>query len=207
MIGWLQGEIRHRFQRGNRHLILLACDAVGYEVQLVQRDWHQVQAGDREERWIHQAISADNIQLFGFQSVQDRDLFRDLISVNGVGPQAGLALLDVCSGEELVSAVIHGELSTLIRAQGVGKRTAERLALELRPLLAAQLNQVDNDQVHNSSALSRLDLITTLEALGYETMEIRAALQKLKALKAVNEGEDDEAWLRACIRLMSGGDG
>ena len=207
MIGWLQGEIRHRFQRGNRHLILLACDAVGYEIQLVQRDWHQVQVGDREERWVHQAISADNIQLFGFQSVQDRDLFRDLISVNGVGPQAGLALLDVCSGEELVSAVIHGELSTLIRAQGVGKRTAERLALELRPLLAAQLNQVDNDQVHNSSALSRLDLITTLEALGYETMEIRAALQKLKALKAVNEGEDDEAWLRACIRLMSGGDG
>ena len=163
--------------------------------------------GDQEERWIHQAISADNIQLFGFQSVQDRDLFRDLISVNGVGPQAGLALLDVCSGEELVSAVIHGELSTLTRAQGVGKRTAERLALELRPLLAAQLNQVDNDQVHISSALSRLDLITTLEALGYETMEIRAALQKLKALKAVNEGEDDEAWLRACIRLMSGGDG
>ncbi|MEC8441981.1 MAG: Holliday junction branch migration protein RuvA [Cyanobacteriota bacterium] len=207
MIGWLQGEVRHRFRRGNRHLILLACDAVGYEVQLVQRDWHQVQAGDQEERWIHQAISADNIQLFGFQSVQDRDLFRDLISVNGVGPQAGLALLDVCSGEELVSAVIHGELSTLTRAQGVGKRTAERLALELRPLLAAQLNQVDNDQVHNSSALSRLDLITTLEALGYETMEIRAALQKLKALKAVNEGEDDEAWLRACIRLMSGGDG
>ena len=207
MIGWLRGEIRHRFQRGNRHLILLACDAVGYEVQLVQRDWHQVQSGDQEERWIHQAISADNIQLFGFPSVKDRDLFRDLISVNGVGPQAGLALLDVCTGEELVSAVIHGQLSTLTRAQGVGKRTAERLALELRPMLAAQMDQVDNDLIQNDSALNRLDLIATLETLGYEIVEIRAALQRLKAQDAVQDGDDDEAWLRACIQVMSEGVG
>ena len=207
MIGWLRGEIRHRFQRGNRHLILLACDAVGYEVQLVQRDWHQVQSGDQDERWIHQAISADNIQLFGFQSVKDRDLFRDLISVNGVGPQAGLALLDVCTGEELISAVIHGQLSTLTRAQGVGKRTAERLALELRPMLAAQMNQVDNHLVQNDSALNRVDLIATLETLGYEIVEIRAALQRLKAQDAVQDGDDDEAWLRACIQVMSEGVG
>ena len=207
MIGWLRGEIRHRFQRGNRHLILLACDAVGYEVQLVQRDWHQVQFGDQDERWIHQAISADNIQLFGFQSVKDRDLFRDLISVNGVGPQAGLALLDVCTGEELISAVIHGQLSTLTRAQGVGKRTAERLALELRPMLAAQMDQVDNHLIQNDSALNRLDLIATLETLGYEIVEIRAALQRLKAQDAVQDGDDDEAWLRACIQVMSEGVG
>ena len=207
MIGWLRGEIRHRFQRGNRHLILLACDAVGYEVQLVQRDWHQVQSGDQDERWIHQAISADNIQLFGFQSVKDRDLFRDLISVNGVGPQAGLALLDVCTGEQLVSAVIHGQLSTLTRAQGVGKRTAERLALELRPMLAAQMDQVDNHLIQNDSALNRLDLIATLETLGYEIVEIRAALQRLKAQDAVQDGDDDEAWLRACIQVMSEGVG
>ena len=207
MIGWLRGEIRHRFQRGNRHLILLACDAVGYEVQLVQRDWHQVQSGDQDERWIHQAISADNIQLFGFQSVKDRDLFRDLISVNGVGPQAGLALLDVCTGDELISAVIHGQLSTLTRAQGVGKRTAERLALELRPMLAAQMDQVDNHLIQNDSALNRLDLIATLETLGYEIVEIRAALQRLKAQDAVQDGDDDEAWLRACIQVMSEGVG
>ena len=207
MIGWLQGEIRHRFQRGNHHLILLVCDAVGYEVQLVQRDWHLVQAGNREERWVHQAISADNIQLFGFQSVKDRDLFRDLISVNGVGPQAGLALLDVCTGEELISAVIHGQLSTLTRAQGVGKRTAERLALELRPMLAAQMDQVDNHLIQNDSALNRLDLIATLETLGYEIVEIRAALQRLKAQDAVQDGDDDEAWLRACIQVMSEGVG
>lgn len=207
MIGWLRGEIRHRFQRGNRHLILLACDAVGYEVQLVQRDWHQVQSGDQDERWIHQAISADNIQLFGFQSVKDRDLFRDLISVNGVGPQAGLALLDVCTGEELISAVIHGQLSTLTRAQGVGKRTAERLALELRPMLAAQMDQVDNHLIQNDSALNRVDLIATLETLGYEIVEIRAALQRLKAQDAVQDGDDDEAWLRACIQVMSEGVG
>ena len=92
MIGWLQGTIKNYYQRGNRHIALISSGGVGYEVQLVQRDWVTLHLGDEQERWVHQVVSPDNIQLFGFSAIEERDLFRELIGVNGVGPQAALAL-------------------------------------------------------------------------------------------------------------------
>ena len=135
MIGWLQGRTVHRFQRGNRNMAVVACAGVGYEVQLVKRDWASCKPDQALELWIHQVVSADALQLYGFPSIAERDLFRELISVNGVGPQAGLALLDSCGMDELTAAVIHSDIKTLCRAPGVGKKTAERLALELRSRL------------------------------------------------------------------------
>ena len=80
MIGWLKGEVRHRFQRGHRHHIVLACSNVGYEVQLIQRDLQALAPEPDVELWVHQVVSADNLQLFGFRSIAARDLFRDLIA-------------------------------------------------------------------------------------------------------------------------------
>ena len=143
MIGWLQGDVKHRDQKGSRNLVLLACGGVGYDVQLIQRDWQAVSTDQRHEFWIHQVVSADSLQLFGFLQVAERDLFRELIQVSGVGPQAGLSLLDACKPNELVSALVHSDIKTLCRAKGVGKRTAERLALELRTRLVDSHGSID----------------------------------------------------------------
>ena len=202
MIGWLQGTIKQYYQRGNRHIALIASGGVGYEVQLVQRDWMTLHLGDEQERWVHQVVSADNLQLFGFSAIEERDLFRELIGVNGVGPQAALALLDALQLSELLRALIHSDLKTLCRAQGVGKRTAERMALELRSRLANTGAPSDTEQVSLES--SPRELIATLETLGYETHEIQNALQRLNSIGGPQDGDDDDAWLRACIRLMSG---
>ena len=202
MIGWLQGTIKQYYQRGNRHIALIASGGVGYEVQLVQRDWMTLHLGDEQERWVHQVVSADNLQLFGFSAIEERDLFRELIGVNGVGPQAALALLDALQLSELLRALIHSDLKTLCRAQGVGKRTAERMALELRSRLANTGAPSDTEQVSLES--SPRELIATLETLGYETHEIQNALQRLNSIGGPQDGDDDDAWLRACIKLMSG---
>ena len=202
MIGWLQGTIKQYYQRGNRHIALIASGGVGYEVQLVQRDWMTLHLGDEQERWVHQVVSADNLQLFGFSAIEERDLFRELIGVNGVGPQAALALLDALQLSELLRALIHSDLKTLCRAPGVGKRTAERMALELRSRLANTVAPSDTEQVSLES--SPRELIATLETLGYETHEIQNALQRLNSIGGPQDGDDDDAWLRACIRLMSG---
>ena len=202
MIGWLQGTIKKYYQRGNRHVVLIASGGVGYEVQLVQRDWMTLHLGDEQERWVHQVVSPDNIQLFGFSAIEERDLFRELIGVNGVGPQAALALLDALQLSELLRALIHSDLKTLCRAQGVGKRTAERMALELRSRLANTGAPSDTEQVSLES--SPRELIATLETLGYETHEIQNALQRLNSIGGPQDGDDDDAWLRACIKLMSG---
>ena len=202
MIGWLKGEIQHRDQRRSRNLVLLACGGIGYEVHLVQRDWQTLSTGELHEFWIHQVVSADSLQLFGFLQVAERDLFRELIQVSGVGPQAGLSLLDACKPNELVSALVHSDIKTLCRAKGVGKRTAERLALELRTRLVDSHGSIDPDL--NQVEPVPPDLIATLETLGYETQEIQSALQRLNSIGGPQDGDDDDAWLRACIKLMSG---
>ena len=204
MIGWLQGTIKNYYQRGNRHIALISSGGVGYEVQLVQRDWVTLHLGDEQERWVHQVVSPDNIQLFGFSAIEERDLFRELIGVNGVGPQAALALLDALQLNELLRALIHSDLKTLCRAQGVGKRTAERMALELRSRLVNTVAPTDTEHVSLES--SPQDLIATLETLGYETHEIQSALQRLNSIGGPQDGDDDDAWLRACIKLMSSTD-
>ena len=201
MIGWLKGDVKHRDQKGARSLVLIACGGVGYDVQLIHRDWQAISTGQLHEFWVHQVVSADSLQLFGFRYVAERDLFRELINVNGVGPQAGLALLDACKPQELVKAIVDSDLKTLCRAKGVGKRTAERLALELRTHLMDRVGSTGPDlrEVIPGSP----DLIATLETLGYESHEIRDALQRLSGIGGPQDGDDDDAWLRACIKLLS----
>ena len=201
MIGWLKGEIRHRLQRGTRNQILLSCAGVGYEIQVTERDWQRVETGKAMELWIHQSISADNLQLFGFGSISERDLFRELIGVSGVGPQAGIGLLSACGLNELVSALVQSDIKTLCRAPGVGKRTAERLSLELRSKL---LNSFA-DLTESTSELSgpQPQLISTLEALGYEAAEINRAIKLIRMRGTATPADDEETWLRESIRVMS----
>ena len=201
MIGWLKGEIRHRLQRGTRNQILLSCAGVGYEIQVTERDWQRVETGKAMELWIHQSISADNMQLFGFGSISERDLFRELIGVSGVGPQAGIGLLSACGLNELVSALVQSDIKTLCRAPGVGKRTAERLSLELR----SKLLNSSADLTESPSELSgpQPQLISTLEALGYEAAEINRAIKLIRARGTATPADDEETWLRESIRAMS----
>ena len=201
MIGWMKGEIRHRLQRGTRNQILLSCAGVGYEIQVTERDWQRVETGKAMELWIHQSISADNMQLFGFGSISERDLFRELIGVSGVGPQAGIGLLSACGLNELVSALVQSDIKTLCRAPGVGKRTAERLSLELR----SKLLNSSADLTESPSELSapQPQLISTLEALGYEAAEINRAIKLIRTRGTATPADDEETWLRESIRVMS----
>ena len=136
MIGWLQGERIQAWEQGGRHGLVIACAGVGYEVQLTRRDQTSL-SGDSCTLWIHQVHREDGSHLYGFPFQMDRDLFRTLIGVNGVGPQVALSLLDSCTAADLVTAIIEGDLKRLTQAQGVGKRTAERIAVELRDRLGA----------------------------------------------------------------------
>ena len=201
MIGWLQGRTVHRFQRGNRNLAVVACAGVGYEVQLAKKDWASFRPDQELELWVHQVVSADALQLYGFPSIAERDLFRELISVNGVGPQAGLALLDTCGMDELAAAVIHSDIKTLCRAPGVGKKTAERLALELRSRLVDSVASREESLAEVNGA--QRELVSILETLGYEPGEIRSAMERIHRAGHPTEADDEDTWLRACIKLMT----
>ncbi len=211
MIGWLQGERIQTWEQGGRRGVVLACSGVGYEVQLTKRD--QEAQRKRTAPLDPSGQRDDGSNLYGFPQQRDRDLFRTLIAVNGVGPQMALSLLDCCTAPELVVAIVEGDLKRLTQAQGVGKRTAERIAVELRDRLGAwapeteevSLSIVDRSDLQalpiQPDSLQELQL--TLETLGYEDLEIRRAMRAVAGSSEVPEEDDSEGWLRASLRWLS----
>ena len=210
MIGWLEGIIVYKLHRGNRSQITLNCNGVGYEIQLTRREWQAFNSDQNVQIWVHQAINADSWQLFGFNSTHERDIFRELISVSGVGPQAGLALMQECKPQELVEAISNGDLRRLCKAHGIGKRTAERLAVELRASIVAFAGVDPAPSLEEGVSSIRMpesgaDVEATLSMLGYDDLEIR------RAIRAISEGvggipplgDDQDAWLRGCLQWLS----
>jgi Holliday junction DNA helicase RuvA len=158
-------------------------------------------------------IREDGWTLYGFETRQERELFRELVAVNGVGPQMGLALLGEMSVEELVQAIVEGDTRRLIQAPGVGKRTAERLSLELRqklldrhdllmeaPGIAVALN--GGEAAGFAGGFKADELQGTLTAMGYDSREIHSALRAVAA-QGLDPAADGERWLGDCLRWLS----
>jgi Holliday junction DNA helicase RuvA len=217
MIGWLQGQLADRWQQASRCGLMLVCGGVGYEVQMPRRQWDRLgEEGSALSLHIHQVIREDAWTLYGFASRAERDLFRELVAVSGVGPQMALGLLGQLSCEELVRAIVQADLRLLTQAPGVGKRTAERLAVELRTRLqerfgsssdpedTADLSLTANSTTQTLPNAVRDEVSLTLTALGYEALEINRALRAVAALQSPEiEAADD--WLRECLRWLSRG--
>jgi Holliday junction DNA helicase RuvA len=213
MIGWLQGELADPWQQDKRCGLLLVCQGVGYEVQVSQRQWQKLPAvGSRLTLHIHQAVRDDGWTLYGFSERGERELFRELVAVSGVGPQMALGLLGTLERQQLVQAIVQSDLRRLCQAPGVGRRTAERLAVELRSRLQQRfglaLSDDDDALAPVSPQLSddhRDEVQLTLAALGYEVLEIHRALRAVARQEAADGGSawaaDD--WIRECLRWLS----
>ena len=212
MIGWLQGERIDSWVQGGRQGLVIACGGVGYEVQFTSGHRTRLEAERQCTAWIHQVQREDGCMLYGFLEKRERDLFRTLISVNGVGPQMALALLESCGATALVDAIVEGDLRQRTQAQGVGKRTAERLAVELRDRLGSWRAPADDGlSLVDRSDLKALplqgdplqELQQTLEALGYEDLEIRRAMRAVATAAEPPAAGDHDAWLRESLRWLS----
>lgn len=214
MIGWLQGELQDPWQQANRCGLLLICHGVGYEVQVSQRQWARLPPpGSPLTLHVQHTVRDDGWTLYGFESRLERDLFRELVAVSGVGPQMGLALLGTLALEELVNAIVEGDGRRLCQAPGVGKRTAERLCLELRQKLLERFavllsgtpltSPLDDGPPPPPGSHSKGEEIqSTLLAMGYDHREILAALRAV-ASQGLDPAADAERWLGDCLRWLS----
>lgn len=214
MIGWLEGRLAETWQQASRHGALLICQGVGYELQLSQRHWQRLPpSGTILRLHVHQSIREDAWTLYGFAERQERDLFRELVAVSGVGPQAALALLGAMEPGELVQAVVEADLRQLCRAPGVGRRTAERLSVELRQRLQERFIAllgdaeplaagVDDLEASLPDGAGRQELVATLEALGCESLEIHRALRAVAAAGLAHDAPL-ETWIGDCLRWLS----
>lgn len=181
MIGRLSGTL---LEKSPPH-VLVDCHGVGYEVQVPMSTFYHLPAlGQPVSLLTHFVVREDAQLLYGFATLQERHTFRQLIKVSGVGPRTALSILSGLSADDLAQAVSLQEVGRLVKVPGIGKKTAERLLLELKGKLGADIGAVRG--AANSDA--QADILQALLALGYNDKEAAAALKALPAEVGVSEG-------------------
>jgi Holliday junction DNA helicase RuvA len=178
MIRHLTGHITQKMSNS----IVLDVSGVGYQV-FVSPPTSQLLAGDTASLWIHMAVRETSMELFGFIENEELELFEMLLDVSGVGPRSALAITAVASIDTLKRAIGQGDISHLTSVSGIGKRTAEKIVVELKDKLAA----LGWDDEHGGLQQD-LDVVEALAALGYGKPEIRVALKNIpESMTGTNE--------------------
>ena len=183
MISWLKGEKVHTWKISSRKGVVLNVGGVGYEIQLLPKQIDKAEVLNEFELWIHQIDREDGTSLYGFIEVNQRDLFREIISVNGIGPQIGMAMLEEFEVPQLVNAIENKESNLLTKTQGIGKRIAERLIVELRNKLQRftdndkTIHENKNDIEANQFSKYIDEIYLILNSLGYVDNEIKDSIK------------------------------
>lgn len=191
MIGRLTGFLLEK----QPPLVLLDVQGVGYEVNVpMSTFYHLPEIGDRVTLQIHLVIREDVHLLFGFGTEAERQAFRQLVKISGVGARTSLALLSGLSVTDLHQAVATQDSGRLIKIPGIGKKTAERLLLELRDKLDINLAGAEHPvtQPGNNG-----DILNALLSLGYNEREANWAMKQITADTSVSEG------IRQALKLLS----
>lgn len=181
MIGRLAGRLVEK----NPPSIVVDVNGIGYEVDVPMSTFYPLPAlGEQVQLLTHLAIREDAHQLYGFATAAERAAFRNLIRISGVGARTALAVLSGLSVAELAQAVTLQDAARLTRIPGIGKKTAERLMLELKGKLAADLGTPSS----TASPDANTDVVRALIALGYNEREATAAMRTLPTGTGVADG-------------------
>ncbi len=182
MIGRLNGVLLEK----NPPQLMLEVQGVGYEIDVPMSTFYNLPAvGERVTLYTHLVVREDAHLLYGFASEAERKAFRQLLKISGVGARTALSLLSGMSVAELMQAVAAQETGRLIKVPGIGKKTAERLLLELKDKLGAELSA---GVAVNRAAPASGDVLNALLALGYNEKEARFALKQLPEGLSVSDG-------------------
>lgn len=201
MIGRIQGSIVYKQAPD----LLLDVQGVGYEIQLPLSCFFELPAvGTEVTVWTHFVVREDAQLLFGFNTLNERALFRQLIKAQGVGPKMALGIMSGMSAEQFISSVQRGDVSTLVKIPGVGRKTAERLVIEMRDRLkdfGESVLVTEGGQQPSSlgSAVDnpRDDALSALLALGYKLAQAEKAVKKVATAEM-----DSETIIRQALKSM-----
>ncbi|MET4577560.1 Holliday junction branch migration protein RuvA [Ottowia thiooxydans] len=181
MIGRLAGLLAEK----NPPQLLIDCHGVGYEVDVPMSTFYLLPAvGEKITLLTHFVVREDAQILYGFASAPEREAFRQLIRISGVGPRTALAVLSGMSVAELGQAITTQEAGRLVKVPGIGKKTAERLLLELKGKLGADIATASA----NPQSDAESDILQALLALGYNDREAAASMKALPAGVGVSDG-------------------
>jgi len=176
LIAYLQGKLIEK----NPTLLILEVNGVGYSVNIPVSSYASVgEVGQTVKVLTYQYVREDELKLYGFSSHQERDLFELLISVNGVGPRVALGILSSISVEDFQRSVLAEDLDVLTHISGVGKKTAQRLIVELKEKLGkVDLGIEKAVEVKEGIGIPAEEAVLALVSLGYNKLDARKAVQK-----------------------------
>ena len=198
MIGFLRGQVIEKAP--NR--VLVNVNGVGYEVFIPLSTFYDVgDEGSDVALRVHTHVREDALQLFGFLTALERQMFERLISVSGIGPKLAIAVLSGLETRDLVAAVQRADVARLTTIPGVGKKTAERIVLELRDRLSQMAPPVEDDAKPAGAEADHLrgDLLSVLQNLGYHRADAERAAD---AVLKEDAGRTLESALRDALRRL-----
>ena len=166
MIGSIKGKIILKTDK----FIIVETQGVGYKIN-VSPDTLSKQNDNEASFWIHTHVREDAIDLYGFKDRQELEFFEMLINISGIGPKGALGILGIASIETLRKAISTGDIAYLTKISGIGKKTAEKIVIELRDKMG--------EQKEGTSLQGELDALEALKSLGYSQNEAREALKKI----------------------------
>ncbi len=192
--------------------VLVDVNGVGYEIQLPMTSFYQLpNIGEVATIYTHFVVREDAQLLFGFSDTSERALFRELIKANGVGPKLACTILSGMSAQDFVQCIIHEDITNLVKLPGVGKKTAERLVVELKDKLeklsrsdahfdssatSGTNNLIQRPTLHGS-AHAKDEALSALQALGYKPMQAEKVIKQI-----YTEGMTSEQVIRESLKAM-----
>ncbi len=204
MIAYIKGDVTEYYE----DTVVIECGGIGYEVFISNRDLENLYGYPKDIKiYIFEHIKEDAKDLYGFCTIEEKRLFKKLISISGIGPKAGIAMLNMYGANELIEIIVNGDTKALGKVTGIGPKTASRVVLELKDSIA-KFMAIDENRFINGigsgaektsgNSDAKAEAIEALESLGYTAAEAK------KAVKAIaQDGMTTEELIKKAFTLMS----
>lgn len=183
MIAHIKGQIAEKFNNS----VIVDVHGVGYEITLTALDYDSVKLGDEIKFYTYHSIRENAEELYGFSSLAAKKLFELLISVQGIGPKAAIAILSLAQPEEVRNAIANADAAFVSKASGVGKKSAERVIVDLRDKVGIPSHYGATEIVSTTGKNEPDEALDALIALGFPLKEATAALEKVDKTLSVEE--------------------
>lgn len=191
MISLLHGTI---VSKNNREIVLMTSGGVGYRILVSPSVLVSGKVGDELTIQTHLSVKEDAMDLFGFVSVAEKELFKNFLTVSGVGPKTALHLLELGSVEEITLAIGRSDVEYLTKVSGIGRKTAERIVVDLKSKVAKGMSEA-GVQIVRTDAMS--DVIDALVTLGYSALQARDVVKNIDMA-----GKSSEQLLREALQRI-----
>ena len=177
MIAHIRGEIAEKI--GNT--VIVDVNGVGYEITLTTIDYEQHSLNDKVKFFTYHSVREQSEDLFGFSSLEGKRLFELLISVQGIGPRGAMAVLSLAQAEEVRNAIANADAGFIAKASGVGKKTAERVIVDLKDKVGAPAYYGRKSEMKTQDSGAKDEALEALMALGYNLADASVALEGIDA--------------------------